>query len=452
MAESAQNKSHYREIFAIAGPMIASALSVPLLGVVDTAILGHLESPVYLGAITIGVTAFNLLLWGLGFLRMSTTGLVAQAYGRDDLAAVARHLTLALALASALAVLLMALAPFWTDPLLHWFASDQPRLQSLAKTYLIWRLWSLPASLWLFVIMAYFLATQRAYRVLQLMLVSQVGNMLLDYFFVMHWHWKIEGVAAGSVISEYLALLLGLWHVQRSGVFKALPADFRRQWARHRKAFRQLLVFNRDIFIRTLCLMLVFAFFTRQSASQGEVILAANAVLLNFFYLASYGLDGFAHAVESLAGRYYGKGDYKALRQVIRDVFVVSWLVAGILSVAYWMAGEWLIAVLTDLPMVRLASMQYLQWVVLLPVVAVASFVYDGLCVATLQTRVMRNSMVIATLLCFLPLWWALRPLGNDGLWLAFLGFFVVRGLAIHWYFRRSGTLRPTQENMSYTG
>jgi len=271
----------------------------------------------------------------------------------------------------------MALAPFWTDPLLHWFASDQPRLQSLAKTYLIWRLWSLPASLWLFVIMAYFLATQRAYRVLQLMLVSQVGNMLLDYFFVMHWHWKIEGVAAGSVISEYLALLLGLWHVQRSGVFKALPADFRRQWARHRKAFRQLLVFNRDIF-----------------------------------------------------GRYYGKGDYKALRQVIR----LGWQEHKERALG-----------------TRFAAL-LLFWVVLLPVVAVASFVYDGLCVATLQTRVMRNSMVIATLLCFLPLWWALRPLGNDGLWLAFLGFFVVRGLAIHWYFRRSGTLRPTQENMSYTG
>ena len=443
MAETAQHKSHYREIFAIAGPMIASALSVPLLGVVDTAILGHLESPVYLGAITVGVTAFNLFLWGLGFLRMSTTGLVAQAYGRGDLSAVARHLTLALMLATALAMVLMALAPFWIDPLVHWFASDQPRVRSLARTYLSWRVWSLPASLWLFVMMAYFLATQRAGRVLQLMLVSQVGNMVLDYFFVMHWHWKIEGVAAGSVISEYLALLLGLWHVRRSGAFQALPGDFWRQWAHHRQAFRQLLVFNRDILVRTLCLMFVFAFFTRQSANQGEAILAANAVLLNFFYLASYGLDGFAHAVESLAGRYYGQGNLTALRQVIRDVFVVSWLVAGALSLVYWLGGEGLIALLTDLPAVRHASMQYLQWVVLLPVVAVASFVYDGLCVATMQTRVMRNSMVIATLFCFLPLWWVLRSLGNDGLWLAFLAFFVVRGLAIHWYFKRSGVLPP---------
>jgi MATE family multidrug resistance protein len=443
MAHSRINRHYYKEILAIALPMIASALSVPLLGVVDTAIMGHLDSPVYLGAINVGVTAFNLFLWGLGFLRMSTTGLVAQAHGRGDRAAVARHLVQALLLALALAMTLLLLAPFWIDPLIRWFASDHGAVQALASTYMHWRLWSLPASLWLFVMMAFFLAIQRARVVLQLMLVSQVGNMLLDYFLVVHWHWKIEGVAAGSVISEYLALLLGLWHLARIRILQALPKTFWRQWRLQRRELLQLLAFNRDIFIRTVCLMFVFAFFTRQSASQGEVILAANAVLLNFFYLASYGLDGFAHAVESLAGHYYGRGDKNALRQVIRDVFTVSWAVAAALSASYWLAGEGMIHLLTDLPAVRHASMEYLRWVVLLPLVAVASFVYDGLCVATLQTRVMRNSMLVATLFCFVPLWMMLRSLGNDGLWLAFLAFFIVRGLAIHLYFKRSRVLAP---------
>ncbi len=434
-------RHHYREILTIALPMIASALSIPLLGVVDTAILGHLESPLYLGAVNVGVTTFNLFLWSLGFLRMSTTGLVAQDWGRQDQQAVARHVALALLLATGLAAALILLSPLWIESLVHWFAREQAEIRALAGTYLRWRVWSLPASLWLFVIMAYFLAIGQATVVLRLMLVSQVGNMALDYFFVVHWHWKITGVAAGSVISEYLAVMLGFWHMRHNGILRALPSGFWPSWRSHGHALGQLLAFNRDIFIRTLCLMFVFAFFTRQSAKQGEIILAANAVLMNFFYLASYGLDGFAHAVESLAGRYYGQDNKQALRQVVRDVFTISWLVALGLSVIYWAGGDWMIAWLTDLPAVRLASIDYLYWVVFLPVVAVASFVYDGLCVATLQTRIMRNSMVMATVLCFLPLWMALRPLGNHGLWLAFWGFFIVRGLAIHWGFKRSGIL-----------
>lgn len=427
-----KNFASYKAIFAISIPMILSAVSVPMLGVVDTAILGHLSSAKYLAAINIGTTVFNVLFWGFGFLKMSTTGLIAQSYGLSDQLKINQQLFQALFLAMVLAFCLM-LFHQWIGPFAVSMASEGGEVATMALQYFSIRIFSSPATLAIYVLLGYFLAIQRAKVVLYIMLVNQLGNMILDYVFVMKFHWHVQGVAYGSLISEYLALMVAIYHLNGSGF--SLPEKLNK-CLRFNDEIRALFSLNRDIFIRTLCLMAVFTLMTKGSAKLGELPLAANAVLLNFFYIMSYALDGFAHAIESLGGQAYGAKNSMRLKQLVRDVFIISLFVALCFCLLYWFYGVKLIHSLTSLDSVRIYAEVYLPWLIILPVIAMPSFVYDGLFVATTEAKIMRNSMVIATFFCYIPLWYAFGTSNNHGLWLAFLCFFVIRSLLIHFYYR----------------
>ncbi len=431
---------YFKQIHRIALPMMAASVSVPLLGVVDTAILGHLDTADYLAAVNIGVTAMNMLIWGFGFLRMSTVGLVAQASGAGDGALSRAHLARALTVAVLLGLVVVLSQWLWL-PILLGFLADGGHSESLARDYLDIRLWSVPFHLILFVVNGYFLAVNQARRVLALTLISQVGNMALDYLLVMVFYLDVRGVAWGSLISQGLAAAVGVYWLFKSGHLSLGIWQQRRQWwqAGHLKA---LFSINRDVFIRTLCLMTVFALMTRFSAQQGDLILAVNAVLLNFFYLTSYALDGYAHAIESISGRLYGQKDWPALHTALISVFKVSAMVALGISILFVLTGSGVVALLTDLAAVRHAADSYLIWVYLLPLAAMLGFIYDGLCVGITAAQVMRNAMLVATLLAFLPAWYGsavLLPTVNDNhrLWAAFTLFFIIRGLMMHYMVRQ---------------
>ncbi|MCF6318411.1 MAG: MATE family efflux transporter [Proteobacteria bacterium] len=423
----------YKQIFAISIPMILSAISIPMLGIVDTVILGHLDSPIYLASINVGSTIFNVLFWGFGFLKMSTTGLIAQSYGQNNSLQIKKQLTQALVIALFIALVLLVFQRVIGVYAIK-LTAQGGQVAEMAAEYFHIRIFSAPATLLIYVFFGYFLAIGQPRKVLMIMLVNQVGNMVLDYIFVMEFHWGIAGVAYGSLISEYAAVMLGLLYLFKSG-YRLSNTQQLKQWLASNEEMKQFFVLNRDIFIRTLCLMAVFTLMTKGSSRLGELSLAANAVLLNFFYLMSYAMDGFAHAVESLCGRAFGANDRQRFKQVLKQVFVISFVIAVVSSVVYLIFGNEIVSLLTSIKEVKDYSSQFIIWLVIIPIVAMPSFVYDGLFIATTQAKIMRNSMVIATVFCYIPLWYLLRPLENHGLWLAFFCFFVVRTTAIHIYY-----------------
>jgi len=425
----------YQNIFSIAIPMILSAISIPMLGIVDTAILGHLDDPIYLAAINIGATIFNVLFWGFGFLKMSTTGLIAQSHGAKAQNQINNQMSQALIIAFSIAIVLIVFQG-WIGSFALYLIAEGGLAADMANEYFDIRIMSAPATLIIYVLFGYFLAIQKAKVVLIIMLVNQVGNMVLDYIFVMKLGWGVPGVAWGSLISEYAALIIGMIYLLASE-YKIPELNVIINHLKSKKELKQFFVLNRDIFIRTLCLMAVFALMTKGSARLGNLALAANTVLLNFFYLMSYGLDGFAHAVESLCGQAYGAKNKTAVKLIMRNVFIVSFIIAVFFSVIYLIWGAEIVTLLTSLKDVQDFASDYIIWLVIIPMISMPSFVYDGFFIATTEAKIMRNSMVMATVFCYIPMWYLLRDFGNHGLWMAFLCFFIVRTIAIHIYYNK---------------
>jgi len=420
---------------ALAWPLIVSNITVPLLGLVDTAVVGHLPDSRYLGGVTLGATLFSFLFWGFGFLRMGTTGLTAQAHGRDDVAAVLRLLAQSLLLASGIGLVLIAFHP-WLIAAGLALLDGSPAVTAEADLYARIRIASAPAVLANYALIGWFLGRGYTKVTLALMVINNTVNILLDLLFVVGFGIETEGVALASVIADYLTLATGL------GL--ALWAWRSWGWSRVRGVlndavgYRQLLSVNGALFVRTLCLLFAFAFFHAQGADLGDTTLAANAVLLQFVLLASYGLDGFAHATESLVGQRIGAADEPGFRAVVRAATECSMLMAGLASMGFLLAGEALIAVLTDLSAVRAMAENYLIWVVAMPLLAATSYLLDGIFIGATKPQAMRDTMVTALMLVYLPVWWLAQPLGNHGLWLAFIAFTVARSLLLGGVFVRA--------------
>lgn len=414
--------------------MILSNVSVPLLGMVDTGVTGHLEDAAYLGAVAVGATVFGFLYTGVNFLRMGTTGIAAQRYGAGDAAGLRTSLGQALIVAQAIALLLLLLQHPIGDLALH-LVGAEPDVTRHARTYFVIRIWSAPATLASFAIIGWFIGLQNARVPLVIVLVTNVTNIVLDLALVIGLGMKVDGVAAATVAAEYTGLATALVFV---------TAELRRRggrWERDRlaspRAYRRFLAINGSLFVRTLSLMFTFAFVTAQGARQGGLILAANAILLNFQYLLSFALDGFAHAAEALVGKAVGARDTAVLQRSVRLALAWSLYVAAGFSLFFLLGGPHLVRLLTDLPEVVDTTLRYLPWIVASPLVSVWPFLYDGVFVGATRAREMRDIMVVSTFLVFLPSWYLTRPLGNDGLWLSFLLFMAARGIGMHYYYRR---------------
>jgi MATE family multidrug resistance protein len=424
-----------RDVWRIAAPMILSNISVPLLGMVDTGVTGHLDSPVYLGAVAIGATIFGFLYTGMNFLRMGTTGIAAQRFGADDNDGLRVSLGQALLVSLLIAIALLALRVPLGRIALNLIGAEAD-VATYASQYFSIRIWSAPGTLANYVLIGWFLGLQNARVPLYIFLTINLTNIVLDLLFVLQFGMKVDGVALASVIAEYAGVVVGLAFAAR-----ALRQRVG-QWPLARlfnvRAYAAFFSVNANLFIRTMALMFAFAFVTAQGARLGGVILAANAVLMNLQNLTAFALDGFAHAAEALVGKAVGQQRRDVLEHSVRLALKWSLIFAIGFCLLYVVIGPALIRLLTDLPEVRSASLQFLPWLIVSPLVSVWSFLYDGVYVGATRARKMRDIMVISTFVIFLPAWFLLQGWGNHGLWLAFTLFMASRGIGMHiWYRRR---------------
>lgn len=428
-----QDMARHRAIFVLAIPMVLSNITTPLLGMVDSWVIGHLSHAWFLGGVSVGSSLINALFWLLGFLRMSTTGLTAQAYGLGDPHMQAATLLRASLLAWLLGLLLPLLLWPWLDLGLA-LTGASAQVQHYAGEYLQIRLWSAPAVLMNLVMMGWLLGMQNAKGPMLMLIFTNLINIALDWLLVLGLGWQVQGVAWASLIADYSTVLLGAKLVARQWP-AMLPAAWRygRQVFGSFAAFRRLISLNRDIFLRSLCLQLCFVFMSLQGARLGDVVVAANAVLLNFLMLLAYGLDGFAYAVEAMVGRAIGQRDQRALIQAIALNLFWALLLAGVFALLFGCFGEVLIGFISAIPAVVAQASELLPWLVAMPLVAVWCFVFDGAFIGATRAREMRNSMFLAVFAGFFPVYWLCQSAGAQALWAAMSTLMLIRGASLGW-------------------
>ncbi|WP_130833341.1 MATE family efflux transporter DinF [[Erwinia] mediterraneensis] len=426
---SATDKSLWR----LALPMILSNITVPLLGLVDTAVIAHLDSPIYLGGVAVGTTATSFLFMLLLFLRMSTTGLTAQAFGAGDKIALARALTQPLLIALVAGLLFVLLRAPLSQLILQIVGGDNAVLEQ-AERFIHIRWLSAPATLANLVILGWLLGVQYARAPVLLLVAGNLINIVLDLWLVLGLHWGVAGAAAATALAEYMTLAIGLLLVRRvlkmHGISLAL---LQQSW---RGDVRRLLRLNRDIMLRSLLLQLCFASLTVLGARLGPQVVAVNALLLMFITFTAYALDGFAYAVEAFSGEAFGAKDGTKLLQVWHAACRQAGLVALGFALFYALSGEWIVSLLTSLDALRDMADRFLIWQVIMPLAGVWCYLLDGMFIGATRGREMRNGMVIAALgyaATLLTLPW----LGNHALWLALMVFLLLRGVTLWAIWRR---------------
>ena len=420
-----------RQILQIALPSIVSNITVPLLGMIDVAIVGHMGSPVYMGAVAVGSMIFNLVYWLFGFLRMGSSGLTAQALGRKDLTEVTRILVRSVSVALGIALLLIILqAPLkW---LMFWLIGPTADVAPFASAYFNIVIWGAPASLTLFSLMGWYIGMQNTRIPMVISIMQNIVNILASLTLVYGFGMKIEGVALGTVIAQYAGLLMatGLLAKYYSRIFRFFRKD---------RIFQKMGTFfavNRDIFLRTLCLVAVNLFFTSAGARQGAVILSVNTVLIQLYLFFSYFMDGFAYAGEALGGKAYGAHNGIAFRETLRRLWMWMLIVTSAYTLLYIGGGQWIVSLLTDEAQVLEASHNYLWWAWLIPAAGCVAFIWDGIFIGITATRGMLVSSFLSALAFFAVYLLAESALGNHGLWLAQIVYLSMRGIIQTIWFR----------------
>jgi MATE family multidrug resistance protein len=422
----------YRDCWRLAWPLILANLSVPLLGLVDTAVVGHLPEPHFLAATALGALVMSVLYFLFGFLRMGTTALVAQAFGAHDAVEQRAVPIRALMVAGVLGLVLIAASPLVLRACDLVFA-PAPAVAEGLHTYLLIRVFGAPAALGSFVVLGWFLGVLDSRRPLLLLVLTNAINAILAVAFVWGLGLGVAGAAISTLVAETAGFAAGVALVLHR--WRGLPWPSRRS-VLQRSRFVRLLVVNRDLFLRSLMLESVFVAFSALGSRQGEVVLAANAILMNFFTFSAYGLDGFAHAAEAMIGRAVGARDVRGFRAAARAGFGLAALLAVPMTLAFWLAGPAMVRLMTDIPSVLDTALRYLPFAAILPAVSIWAFVFDGIFFGATRTAELRNAM-LATLLVFAALA-AILPgaYGNSGLWTAFLVFLAARAVflgLIYW-------------------
>jgi len=424
-----------KEIWSLAIPNIISNISVPLLSTVDTALMGWL-SPLHLGAVGLSSMIFNFLYWNFGFLRMGTTGLTAQAFGRTDLQGMMYTLWRALLLGLGIALVLFILR----KPLLNLAIlafQVQPQQIEYVREYFNVRIWDVPAYLAMLTIIGWFFGMQNAVFPLILTATVNLTNMALSYYLVVYQGMEIQGVAIGTVVAQYLGCALAgfLFMMKyRAMVFRLIPAHLFDV-----TTFRQFLSMNRDLFLRTVLLTFVFAFFYSQSSTFGVISLAVSVVLMQFVNWMSYGIDGLAFAAESVVGKYAGAQDDATTRRSIYLLFVWGIGFAMLYAVIYGLFYTPLFGIFTDDPEVIYAGSAYRWWVVLIPLMGVASYIWDGIFLGLTASRSMRNAMILPVIIFLLTFYVFQSSMQLHALFLALSLFLFARGAIQSWMFAKKG-------------
>ena len=424
-----------RQILLIALPSIVSNITVPLLGMIDVAIVGHMGSPVYIGAVAVGSMIFNLVYWLFGFLRMGSSGLTSQAFGRRDLTEVARILARSMTMAFAIAFLLIVLQmPMkWASFALIGPTAD---VAPFASAYFNIVIWGAPAVLGLFSLSGWFIGMQNTRFPMFISIMQNVVNILTSLILVYGFSMKIEGVALGTVIAQYAGFIVSLGLLVRfygrlfRGKRKVAPGLSKNSF----------LSINRDIFLRTLCLVAVNLYFTSAGARQGAVILSVNTVLMQLYLFFSYFMDGFAYAGEALGGKAYGARNATAFHETLRRLWMWTLMVTITYTLLYIIGGRWIVCLLTDEPQVIEAAGDYLWWSWLIPAAGCAAFIWDGVFIGLTATRGMLISSFLSAVaffaVCHIPLILPSSTLHNNHfLWLAMIVYLAMRGiLQTIWY------------------
>jgi len=417
-------KIRHLKLLAIAIPMVLSNIAAPLLGLVDTAIIGHLPDAIYLSAVALGamVVSFTYLL--LVFLRMSTTGLSADAFGARDRAKLQQVWCDAILFALLLAAFIWLVKPLVL--IATWqLVEASPELQALTTQYIEIRYWSAPAALFMLVNLGVLLAIQRVKQAMILVVITNLLNVFGDIVLIIYLDMNVVGAAWASVIAEYVTATLGTWWVIR-----AIDLKFHDMPRFAPLRLRKLAYMNSDIFIRSVMLHFAMAMMTAWASYYGEVFIAANAVLLQFLMLISLGLDGIAYAAEALVGRAKGRRSSQQIQLWTRLSLQWSVGLALCYSLIFYVFGGAIIELITDIPEVIDTARNYLPWIVVLPLLAHWSYWFDGIFIGLSASKAMRNTMVFSTVVVFLPVWWFSQSLENHGLWLALCCFMVARGVS----------------------
>lgn len=423
-----------RDILRIALPSIVSNVTVPLLGLVDIMIVGHMGSSAYIGAIAVGSMMFNVVYWVFGFLRMATSGLTAQALGRRSLDEMGAQLLRALSIGLGVGLLFIILQ--WPIGRLAIALMEPPAdVSPMVKVYFSICIYGAPAVLGLYGLSGWFIGMGDTRTPMLISIVQNIVNILLSLCFVFLLGMKVEGVALGTLLAQWAGLLMGLGAIRRK--HKALSRGSIRKVLGDGAAMRRFFRVGGDIFLRTLFLVSVNMYFTAAGARQGSMILAANTLLFQLFTLYSYVMDGFAYAGEALAGRHYGAGDFFQLRHVVRCLFLWGLILTIAYTLLYILGGTPFLRLLTSDYDVVVAAKAFLPWAAAIPVAGLAAFLWDGVFIGLTATRGMLLSCVVGAA-AFFALFFGLFPsMGNHALWLALLAYLALRGIVETFLFRR---------------
>ncbi|RLD36045.1 MAG: MATE family efflux transporter [Bacteroidetes bacterium] len=417
-------------ILRLAIPNILSNITVPLVGIVDLALMGHMDSEIHLNAIAIGGTIFSFIYMSFGFLRMGTTGFIAQAHGSKDGEKLVHIFSRALLVAFSIATVLLVLQlPIGMLSVYLLNAGDE--INSLALEYFHIRIFAAPATLALYAIMGWFIGRQDTKTPLFIALLININNVAFNVLFIYAFDMKSSGVAWGTVIAQYIGFTVGMFLI-----FKRNKELWKKWiWVKviEGKELKKFFLVNRDIFIRTLLLIITITFFTASSARMGKEILAVNTILFQFFLFFTYFIDGFANAAEALVGKHIGENNRYGIKILITKIFTWGFIISLPFAFSYFIFGKQLMLILTNLQNIIDAAGPYIIWIGIMPILSFAAFIWDGVYVGAMAAKAMRNSMLISSLLVFFPLYFILHPiLGNHGLWIAFNAFLFSRGLILH--------------------
>jgi len=430
---SQSSYQNHRAIWALAWPMILSNISLPLLGLIDTAILGHLDSAIYLGAVAVGSSIITFILWAFAFLRMGTTSLSARAYGANQYQKMRLLLSQSILLALFLGICITLLLPFGLSIALK-LMNPSPDVLIWAESYCQIRLLSAPASLMMYAIVGWLIGQQNTRGPLIILLLTNCINIVLDWLFIIHWDYLSDGAAWATVIAEYCGVLLALYLVNKQ--LKTMPGKTDKKELFQIKNYFELLKVNRHLFVRTVSLLLVFAFFTSRGAQTNDIVLAANAILLQLVLFISYGLDGFAHAAEALVGKAIGAKDKALFKLTCINTTVWALITAMIFFLICIIFKETIVTSFSHLNPIIETTEKYYWWLCLMPLIGIWSYQLDGIFIGAGKTLAMQNTMVLATFFIFFPLWWSTQDYGNHGLWFSFSVFILARAIllgAVFW-------------------
>ena len=429
-----KSKTLHQDIWSFTWPMILTNLSIPLLGLVDTAILGHLDDARYLGAVAIGSSVIGLIYWAFSFLRMGTTSLSAQAFGAEDQIdaqhILLRAISIGLIIGLAITLLIPSVVPYIVNLVGH-----NPESTALASSYVDIRIFSAPAALITYAIVGWFLGQQKPKVPLIILVGTNFTNIALDWLFIIVLELNSDGAAIASVIAEYIGLALGIgcllyFNPRIFGLCKNAKLS-------NLASYQELINVNRHLFVRTVVLLITFMFFTAQGAQQGDEILAANAILMNLLLAVSFGLDGVAHAAEALTGKAVGAKKLDVFYATCQGCFQWSLIIACFITALFFISETQLQHLFTDIAAVKNIVGEYYIWLVMLPLVAVWSYLLDGIFVGAGKSKAMRDSMILASIFVYAPVWYFSQNLGNHGLWLAFVAWSFARSASMGWLFFR---------------